>query len=75
MTKRDDLRVGKALQGIDFPASRQQLLDYAAERGVDVKSMTALRSLPFGQYASLADVEGAVPQEPEGAEASGGLDR
>lgn len=71
MTKRDELRVGKALQGANFPASQDQLLDYAIERGADSKTLTALRAVPSGSYSSINEVEQAVPQEPEGDQPGG----
>ena len=74
MTYRDDLRVDKALQGADFPRTRQQVLDYARERDADDKTLEALRALPEGTYDNGAQVVRAVPQEPEG-DRPGGSDR
>lgn len=65
MTDRDELRVKKALQGMDFPADQSQLLDYAGDRGADDKTLAALRSLPTGSYGSIDEVEQAIPQSPE----------
>lgn len=75
MTTRDDLRAHKALQGADFPATKDELLAYAEERGVDAKSLQALRTLPEGRYESMDDVADAVPQEPEGENVPGGTER
>lgn len=75
MTARDDLRAEKALQGADFPATREDLLQYAQTRGVDEKSLQALRALPEGQYEKMDDVVDAVPQEPEGEDVRGGVER
>ncbi|MEV1295473.1 DUF2795 domain-containing protein [Pseudonocardia sp. NPDC049635] len=66
MTYRDDLRVDKALQGADFPRTRQQVLDYARDRGADEKTLEAMRALPEGTYDNGEQVVRAVPQEPEG---------
>lgn len=71
MTFRDDLRAGKALQGAEFPRTRQEVLDYALGRDADEKTLEALRSLPEGSYGSLDQVVDAVPQEPEGARPGG----
>ncbi len=65
MTKRDELRVRKALQGASFPANPAQLLTYATDRGADEKTRRALEALPHGSYANLEEVEEAVPQSPE----------
>lgn len=67
MTDRDELRVKKALQGMSFPADRNQLLDYATDRDADEKTRTALEALPVGSYGSIEEVEQAVPQSPESA--------
>lgn len=75
MTDRDDLRVAKALQGADFPASTQQLVEYAATRGSDVKTLEILRALPDRQFAHKDEVLDAVPQEPEGEDQPGGTER
>lgn len=72
MTRRDDLRADKALQGADFPASRADILEYAQSRDVDEKSLEALRALPDRQFENKDDVIDAVPQEPEGEDNPGG---
>lgn len=65
MTERDDIRVRKALQGMDFPAERNDLVAYATDRGEsDDATLTALGALPEGRYSSLDDVVAAVPQRP-----------
>ena len=74
MTFRDDLRVDKALQGADFPRTRQEVLDYARDRDADEKTLEAMRGLPERTYESVAQVVDAVPQEPEG-DRPGGTDR
>lgn len=75
MTKRDELRVEKALQGLEFPTSHDQLLDFATDRAADRETLAALRALPAGQYANKEDVLAALPQEPEGGDAPGGTSR
>ncbi|MBW0101657.1 DUF2795 domain-containing protein [Pseudonocardia sp. KRD291] len=74
MTRRDDLRVDKALQGADFPADRRTLLTYAQERGADEETLEAMRALPERTYARASEVVDAVPQEPEG-DRPGGVER
>lgn len=74
MTKRDEIRVDKALQGLEFPATHEQLVDFATDREADAETLTALRSIPGGQYANKEQVLNAVPQEPEG-DAPGGTAR
>ena len=74
MTFRDDLRVDKALQGAEFPRTRQEVLDYARTRDAGEKTLEAMRGLPEGTYGNVDQVVDAVPQEPEG-DRPGGTDR
>lgn len=75
MTKRDDLRADKALQGLEFPAAKGDAIAYARERGATPKTLEALESVPEGQYSTKDDLVDAVPQEPEGVDAPGGTER
>lgn len=45
MTTRDELRAEKALQGMEFLASKTQLIDYASERSATPKKPLALHTL------------------------------
>lgn len=65
MTDADDNRVRKAIQGVDFPAGKAALVNYAEEREADPKTMRALWALPGGDYGSSDEVVKAVPQRPE----------
>ncbi|MDN5757641.1 MAG: DUF2795 domain-containing protein [Tomitella sp.] len=75
MTTRDDMRADKALQGMEFPADKAAVLDYARTRYEDAKTMQALEALPDRTYGSKDDLVDAVPQEPEGKDVPGGVDR
>lgn len=74
MTTRDELRAEKALQGMEFPASKTELIDYATERSATAKTLQALQALPDRQFENKDDVVEAVPKEPEG-DAPGGVHR
>ncbi len=69
MTDKDERRVRKALQGLEFPADKDTVLAYAEERGAALKTLRALRALPAGTYTNTDAVEQAVPQRPEQATA------
>ena len=75
MTTRDDMRASKALQGMDFPATKDTLIEYAEPRGADQKSLQALRTLPEKEFGNMDEVVDAVPQEPEGEDVAGGTQR
>lgn len=65
MTDSDERRVTKALQGMEFPAEKADLLSYAETRGAGEKTLRALHSLPEGSYGNSDEVEQAVPQQPD----------
>lgn len=52
MTKRNGIRIDKALQALNFPASRAQLVDFATDREAGAETLAALRSIPAGHYAN-----------------------
>lgn len=54
---RDHLK--ECLDEIDFPASRDDLLDAAIRKG-DPTAVQALRAIPVADYSNLAEVFGAV---------------
>ncbi|SDK01132.1 Protein of unknown function [Actinopolyspora mzabensis] len=65
MTDADERRVNKALQGLEFPADKAELIRYAEEREADPRTLRALRALPDGTYGNSDEVERSVPQRPE----------
>ncbi len=46
----------KHLQGIDFPASKQNLIDHARKKGVDESVMNMLNEMTDHEYGSMKDV-------------------
>jgi hypothetical protein len=65
MTEADQRRVSKALQGLEFPATKEQILRYAEERDVHDKTLQGLLALPDVEFATSQDAERSIPQEPE----------
>lgn len=53
-------KVSQFLQGIDFPASKQQILDYAKQNNAPQDVMSALSRIPEGTYYSMAGVWDAM---------------
>ena len=74
MTARDELRAAKALQGVEFPATKDERIEYASTRGANAKTLQALRTMPERRFENKDQVVEAVPQEAEG-DAPGGTDR
>lgn len=54
--------IQKALGGINYPASRDDLVSNAEDSGADESVLDALRNIPDTQYESPADVSKAVSQ-------------
>lgn len=48
--------VAQALNGIDFPADKNKICEYARKHGVNQEISEALNALPEEQYTSMADV-------------------
>lgn len=48
--------IAEALQGIDFPATRQVVVDYARKHGAADGVLTQLGHIPDREYESMADV-------------------
>lgn len=52
------------LEDFDFPASKQQIVDYAHRRHADHEVEQALSALPLGDYANRDEVIRSVPLDP-----------
>ncbi len=50
------IQVQKFLGGIDYPASKQDLLDTAKSQGADQNVMSTLKKLPDRKYDAPTDV-------------------
>jgi hypothetical protein len=48
--------VTHALRGVDFPCSKQQLIDHAQQQNADDVVLSELRNLPDQNYNNMADV-------------------
>jgi hypothetical protein len=48
--------LGRFLKGVDFPASQNDLVEYAKENGADQGVLEVLSKMPRRPYKSMADV-------------------
>lgn len=48
--------IAKQLGGIDFPASKQDLVRHAEQGGSDPDAMEIIKQMPDRDYESMADV-------------------
>lgn len=48
--------LAKNLEGIDFPANKQKLVEYARSKGANKDTIEKLNGMPDEEYTSMADV-------------------
>jgi hypothetical protein len=60
MAKVNPIQLQKYLKGIDYPASKQDLLERAKQEGADENVCATLEQLPDEEYETPADVSKAV---------------
>lgn len=60
MAKVNPIQMQKYLKGMDYPASKQELLDHAKHSGADENVCSTLERLPDDNYETPADVSKAV---------------
>ncbi len=54
--------IAQVLSGIDFPANKQKLVDYAQKNNADPDVLDAIQHMPEVEYTSMADVFKGVGQ-------------
>jgi trehalose-6-phosphatase len=54
------ISVQKALAGVDYPATKDELVKHAEERGADQDTLEALKRLPAKQDGGPNEVSAAV---------------
>ncbi|TYB56429.1 DUF2795 domain-containing protein [Nonomuraea sp. PA05] len=64
MKLHDTRPVREALNSLDFPADKESIVAHARTHGAGEDAERALRSLPLGEYASMAEVLRSVPVDP-----------
>ena len=60
MAKVNPVQVQKFLGGLDYPASRQDLLKHAEQEGADENVRSTLEQIPDQKYETPADVSQAI---------------
>ncbi|MBD2464455.1 DUF2795 domain-containing protein [Oscillatoria sp. FACHB-1407] len=56
------IQLQKHLKGMDYPASKQSLIEHAKKHGADKTALSALEQLPDEEYETPADVSKAIGQ-------------
>lgn len=60
MAKVNPIELQKHLKGMDYPASKQDLVQHVQKQGADQNIRSLLDQLPDEQYETPADVSKAV---------------
>lgn len=60
MAKVNPIQLQKHLKGIDYPASKETLIDRAKTEGADENVLSTLEQLPDQEYETPAEVSKAV---------------
>ncbi|MBW4684410.1 MAG: DUF2795 domain-containing protein [Komarekiella atlantica HA4396-MV6] len=62
MIKVNTVQLQHSLNEVSYPLSKQDLVRYAEEKGIDEKVLRALKRLPSKEYETLADVSKAISE-------------
>jgi hypothetical protein len=62
MAKVNPIQVQKFLSGIDYPASKDEVIDGARFRGADQNVLETLQQLPAENFQTPAEVSEAIGQ-------------
>ncbi|SHG62282.1 DUF2795 domain-containing protein [Streptoalloteichus hindustanus] len=57
-------RIRDALNEVDYPISKEDLVAHVERRRADDDVVAAIRACPLGDYANFTEVIGAVPLDP-----------
>jgi hypothetical protein len=62
----DPTEIQQALSGIDYPASKEELIKHAQDNEADQEVMTFLERIDDGNYESPADVQAELGKMDQG---------
>jgi hypothetical protein len=60
MTKVNPIQLQKYLKGVDYPATKEELIEQAKQHSADKNVISLLEELPDQEYDSPTDVSEAV---------------
>jgi hypothetical protein len=67
--------VAEALDDIEFPADKEQIVRHAEARGAPPEGMRLLRGLPVATYRNISEVRSSVPIDPAADEGQTATDK
>lgn len=65
MARVNPIQVQKFLKGVDYPASKEDLVRHARAQGADERVVTTLEGLPQERFDTPADVSQAIGEAEE----------
>lgn len=60
MAVANPVEVQKCLKGVDYPATKQDLIQHAQKQGADEKICSTLEQLPDQEFSTPANVSQAI---------------
>lgn len=60
MNKVNSVQLQKNLNEVNYPVSKQRLIEHAEQKGADERVLRAFKQLPSKQYETPADVSSAI---------------
>lgn len=60
MAKANPIQLQKHLKGMNYPASKEDLLQHAKQHGADDNAMSVFEQIPEDEYETPADVSKAI---------------
>jgi hypothetical protein len=60
MAKVNPIELQKNLKGVDYPVSKEDLVNHAKQQGADENILSVLEQLPSQEYEAPTDVNKAV---------------
>jgi hypothetical protein len=59
MAKLSTAEITKCLRGMDFPAEKEDIIDYARDNGADEEVLAWMEDMPEEEFASISEVMSA----------------
>lgn len=60
MAKVNPIQLQKHLKGVDYPASKEDLINHAKQQSADQDAISALEQIPDQEYETPAEVSKAI---------------
>lgn len=65
MTHTDWHSVAEALSDLDFPATKQDVVEHVRRNGAPDPVQRLMRTLPLGTYQNISEIRSSAPPDPD----------